>query len=64
MEQICRTYSIEETAQVLGIGRSLAYEAARRGEIPVIKIGNRYLVPRSWIDKNFGAEPLSEYRTS
>jgi excisionase family DNA binding protein len=40
----CQTLTVEEAGRVLGISRSLAYEAARRGEIPVIRIGKRYLV--------------------
>ena len=39
------TYTIEEAARVLGIGRSSAYQAARTGEIPVVRIGRRLLVP-------------------
>jgi len=31
---------------LLGISRNFAYELARRGEIPVIKLGKRKLVPR------------------
>lgn len=38
--------TIEETGQLLGISRNSAYEAVRRGEIPVIRIGRRCLVPR------------------
>ena len=38
--------TVEEAAQRLGIGRGSAYEAARRGEIPIIRIGRRILVPR------------------
>lgn len=40
-----QTLSIPEAAQVLGIGRSAAYEAARNGELPTIRIGKRILVP-------------------
>lgn len=40
-----KTQSIRETAKILGIGVNQAYEAARRGEIPTIKIGKRILVP-------------------
>ena len=40
------TLSVEETAQVLGIGRGLAYELACTGQIPVIRLGKRMLVPR------------------
>lgn len=39
------TISVEETAKFLGIGRTAAYEAARRGEIPTRRLGRRVLVP-------------------
>jgi excisionase family DNA binding protein len=32
---------------MLGIGRATAYEAARTGELPTIRIGRRLLVPRA-----------------
>ena len=38
--------SVEEAAKLLGISRGLAYEAARRGELPTIWLGRRLLVPR------------------
>jgi excisionase family DNA binding protein len=51
-----KTQTIEETAKELGIGRNLAYEAARRGEIPTIRIGKRILVPvDAWHRKLQGA---------
>lgn len=31
--------------KILGVGRNAAYEAARRKEIPTIRIGSRYIVP-------------------
>jgi excisionase family DNA binding protein len=40
------TWTITEAAQVLGISRATAYEAAHRGELPVRLIGRRMLVPR------------------
>lgn len=39
------TISILEAAEALGVGRTAAYEAARTGEIPTIRIGKRLLVP-------------------
>ena len=39
------TLSVEEAASVLGLGRTAAYEAARRGEIPCRKLGRRVIVP-------------------
>jgi hypothetical protein len=39
--------TIREIAEELGIGINLAYAAAQRGEIRVIRIGNRLIVPPS-----------------
>ena len=41
------TYTLAEAARRLGISRTLAYEAANRGELPVCRIGRRLLVPRA-----------------
>ena len=46
-----QTVTVEEAAQVLGISRSTAYEAVRRGELPVIRIGRRYVVPRLALER-------------
>ena len=40
------TYSIPEAAAKLGIGINSCYVAAKSGQIPAIKIGDRILVPR------------------
>ena len=40
-----QTVNVEEAGRILGIGRNSAYEAVRRGEIPVIKIGKLLRVP-------------------
>ena len=40
-----RTYSVEEAARFLGIGRTAAYEAVRTGQIPSLRIGKRILIP-------------------
>ena len=45
------TLSVEECAKRLGIGRNSAYEAVARGEIPVIRVGKRLLVPKAQLDK-------------
>lgn len=37
--------SIEEAASLLGLGRTAAYEAARRGQIPTRRLGRRVIVP-------------------
>lgn len=37
--------TVEEAAAVLGIGRTAAYEAVRRGQVPALRLGRRVLVP-------------------
>jgi excisionase family DNA binding protein len=46
-----QTLTVEEAAQILGISRSSAYEAVRRGELPVVRIGRRYVVPRVALER-------------
>jgi excisionase family DNA binding protein len=43
--------TIREVARVLRIGRNSAYEAAQRGELPVLRIGRRLLVPRVALER-------------
>ncbi len=45
------TLTVTEAGQLLGISRNSAYEAARRGEIPTIRVGRRIRVPRSRLDE-------------
>lgn len=42
--------TVEEAAERLGVSRGLGYAAARNGEIPVIRIGRRILVPRGALE--------------
>jgi excisionase family DNA binding protein len=51
MEAERLTLTVEETAKILGIGRQLAYDRIKTGEIPVIKVGRRLLVPRRALEK-------------
>jgi excisionase family DNA binding protein len=50
------TITIEQAAHVLGLGRTAAYEAARRGELPTRRLGRRLLVPvpalLTWLGAN------------
>ena len=39
------TLTVEETASLLGLGRTAAYEAARRGQIPSRRVGRRVVIP-------------------
>lgn len=50
------TLTIVEAAHRLGVGRNQAYEAARAGQIPSIRIGKRLLVPRAALDRMLSGE--------
>jgi excisionase family DNA binding protein len=50
-----RLLRVEEAAQLLGIGRSLAYQLIRTGRLRSIKIGSRRLVPIAAIDEAISA---------
>jgi excisionase family DNA binding protein len=44
MRARARTISVPEAGRWLGLGRNAAYDAARRGEIPVLRFGKRIRV--------------------
>ncbi len=46
-----KVLTIIEAAEELGISKGSAYEAARTGKIPTIRIGRRLIVPRVAFDK-------------
>ena len=45
------TISVPEAGKRLGLGRNASYEAARRGEIPVLKFGKRLVVPIAALER-------------
>lgn len=40
-----QTMTVDEAAAILGISRAKAYECARTGELPSIRLGRRVLIP-------------------
>jgi excisionase family DNA binding protein len=40
-------YEVPEAGEMLGLGRNASYEAARRGDIPTIRIGKLLKVPKA-----------------
>jgi excisionase family DNA binding protein len=46
-----RVVTLYEAAQILRISRGSAYEAAKRKEIPTIRIGRRLLVPAAALER-------------
>ncbi len=55
-DQAKLTLTIEEAAKLLGIGRGLAYEMARTGQIPTVRFGRRMLVPKIALDRILNPE--------
>lgn len=53
------TYTVVEAAKKIGISRGAAYEACRRHELPVIRIGKRILVSRVALDRLLDVPPGS-----
>jgi len=46
-----RVVTLNEAASILRISRGSAYEAAKRKEIPTIRIGRRLLVPAAALER-------------
>jgi excisionase family DNA binding protein len=46
LDESCEVLSVEEAGRKLGIGRAAAYAHAKAGHIPVIRLGNRMLMPK------------------
>lgn len=44
-------YTVEEVAELLKISRPSAYLAVKKGEIPIIRIGRRILIPVASLQK-------------
>lgn len=53
------TVSVETAARAIGLGRTRAYELARRGKFPckVIRIGTSYRVVTADLRRLLGIEP-------
>ena len=47
-------FTVVETAELLGISRTHAYELVARGELVHVRLGRRIVVPRHAIDTLFG----------
>ncbi len=45
------TLTVDETATILGISRTTAYESVRRGEIPARRFGRRVVVLRHELER-------------
>lgn len=52
-----RMYTLPEAADLLGIGRSTAYDLAKRGELDVVQLGGRRLVSPTVLEALLGERP-------
>jgi excisionase family DNA binding protein len=43
--------SVEDAGKLLGVSRGVAYEAARRGALPSLRLGRRVVVPLAALEK-------------
>ena len=50
-------YSVVEAAELLGIGRSTAYDLVARGELATTRLGSRVVVSRPTLTALLGVEP-------
>jgi excisionase family DNA binding protein len=46
-------YTVPEAGRLLGLSRNGAYEAAKRGDIPTIRVGRRLVVPKAAFHRTF-----------
>jgi excisionase family DNA binding protein len=47
----CLTYLVPEAGEMLGLSRNASYAAAKRGDLPTIKIGKLLRVPKAAFDR-------------
>lgn len=50
------TITVEEAAQVLGVGRSTAYELVRAGDLACIRLRRRIVVPVAHLAESLGVD--------
>ena len=55
------TYTVEQAAVALGIGRGLAYEMVHQGSLPSLRLGRRRIViPRAGLESMLTMVPTFE----
>jgi excisionase family DNA binding protein len=48
------TYSVPEAGRIVGLGKNASYDAAHRGQLPILKFGRKMRVPRAALDRMLG----------
>ncbi|MCA9776171.1 MAG: helix-turn-helix domain-containing protein [Candidatus Eremiobacteraeota bacterium] len=49
----CETYDIKEAAAILGVSHVTLRRQAEAGNVPLIQIASRRLVPKAYVEKLF-----------
>lgn len=44
-------YTVTETAKLLNIGMNKAYELIQQNEIPNVRVGRKFLIPKEALEK-------------
>jgi excisionase family DNA binding protein len=57
-------YPVPEAAAQLGIGRSTLYELVRKGELDVVRIGSRTLIPASSLERYIAGRTAADNDTA
>ena len=52
-------YRVDEACHALGIGRTSLYELVKSGELKLIKVAGRTLVPRSELERLTSVDPAA-----
>jgi hypothetical protein len=55
-ERGTHAYSIPQAGRMIGLSRAASYAAAKAGQIPVQKSGERFVVPNAIWDRHLGIE--------
>jgi len=51
---------VAEAGALLGISRAFAYELVARGELPVLRLGRRHLIPKAALIALVGLEHTTQ----
>ena len=46
-----KLFTMTEALEIVPLSRSGLFQAIKRGEVPVIRVGKRIFVPSWWVDK-------------
>ena len=54
-----RTYTVDDIAQILGIGRTSAYILVKEGHFKIVRIGNAIRISKRSFDEIRACQPMS-----